>query len=84
MPGEMARVVAVKWTSEKNEVVLEVPDKSGKGFEDSDKCSWQQLLNEMLKNGVTDASINSHELHAPIAAAVGQGQEPKSRMTLFF
>lgn len=83
MPGDMARVLAVRWTSEKSEVVLEVPDESGKGLQDSDKCSWKQLFHEMLKSGVTDASINSHEVHAPMAAPVDQGQEPKSRMTFF-
>lgn len=76
MPGEMARVLAARWTSEKNEVVLEVPDESGKGLQDSDKCSWKQLFHEKLKSGVTDASINSHEALAPMVASVDQGQEP--------
>ena len=76
MPGELDRVMKATWTSDQQIVVLEVPDANGKGSIDSDPCTWHQLLKEMEESGVTDCSINSHDLHAPLAAAVDQGWDP--------
>lgn len=73
MPGEMSRIQPVIWNSDLQQVVLEVPDESGKGTTDSERCSIRQLLRELEDSGTTDPSINSHEVVAPLAAEVGQG-----------
>lgn len=74
MPGEMARVMAAQWTSDQQEVVLEVPsEENGKNTVDSAKSTWRDLLKEMEDSGVTDTTINSHECFAPMASAVDQG-----------
>ena len=73
MPGEMSRIQAVAWNSDLQRVVLEVPDESGKGTQDSEICTWRQLLTELAENSISDPTINSHELRAPLAAEVGQG-----------
>ena len=80
LPGDMARIAPVLWTSDLQQVVLEVPDESGKGTRDSERCSIRQLLHELEDEGITDPSINSHEVHAPLAAEVGnQGWGPNYR-----
>ena len=76
MPGELDRIMKAAWTSDQQTVVLEVPDANGKGSADSDPCKWHQLLKEMEESGVTDCSINSHDLHAPMASGVDQGGDP--------
>lgn len=56
------------WTSDQNQIVLEVPDTNGntKATSDSDRCSWAQLLREMEEAGHTDPTINSHDLLSPV------------------
>lgn len=74
MPGELCRIQAVQWKSDQEEVVLEVPDESGKGSTDSSRSTWQSLMGEMEDNGVTDCAINGHDVVAPMAPAVDQGR----------
>ena len=74
MAGEMSRIWPVAWTTDQQEVVLEVPDESGKGSSDSEKTTLRQLLQELEDAGITDTTLNSHEIHAPHAAEVGQGK----------
>lgn len=69
----MSRIQAVAWNSDLQKVVLEVPDESGKGTQDSEVCSWRQLLTELAESSIADPTINSHELRSPLAAEVGQG-----------
>lgn len=77
LPGELCRIMAVRWTSDEEEVVLEVPDESGKSTVDSSRSPWRQLLEEMENAGVTDTSVNGHDLVAStMAPAVDQGRVP--------
>lgn len=83
MAGEMSRIVPVTWTTDQQQVVLEVPDESGKGNVDSEKTTLRQLLQELEDAGITDATVNSHEIHAPHAAEVGQGKGPNNPFGCF-
>lgn len=75
MPGELSRTMTCQWTSEKTEVVLEIPDQdqNSKATSDSTRCSWAQLLHEMEENDVTDPGINCHELLTPLGT---EGRDP--------
>jgi hypothetical protein len=73
MPGEMSRIQPVVWTSDQQLVVLEVPDESGKGMVDSEMCTWRNLFQELAEHSITDPTVNSHEIRAPVAAGVEQG-----------
>lgn len=67
MTGELCRVMSAQWKSELDNVVLEVPDENNpKISNDSERCSWNQLLSELSDSGISDATINSHELSTPI------------------
>ena len=68
LPGDVSRVMTCAWTSENQHVVLEVPDpgENTKSTSDSDRSSWNQLLQELEEEKVTDPTINSHELLAPV------------------
>lgn len=83
MPGEVSRVLPCQWTSDQNEVVLEVPDESGKGVQDSALCTWSQLFKEMEDAGVVDPGINSHEVFSPVAG-VDEGKNLKFIITTLF
>ncbi|CAK9108659.1 Uncharacterized protein SCF082_LOCUS50563 [Durusdinium trenchii] len=65
--------MAVRWTSDEEEVVLEVPDESGKSTVDSSRSPWRQLLEEMENAGVTDTSVNGHDLVASTMAPASGG-----------
>ena len=78
MAGEMSRIWPVAWTTDQQEVVLEVPDESGKRSTDSEKTTLRQLLQELEDAGITDTTLNSHDMHAPHAAEVGQGKGPNN------
>ena len=83
MPGETSRIWPVKWASDLQQVVLEVPD--GKSTADSERCSIRQLLHELEDAGIVDPSINSHEVHAPLSAGVeNQGWVAQSKVMLKF
>ncbi|CAK9117995.1 unnamed protein product [Durusdinium trenchii] len=59
--------MSAQWKSELDNVVLEVPDENNpKISNDSERCSWNQLLSELSDSGISDATINSHELSTPI------------------
>lgn len=68
MPGEVARVLTCQWTSAAQHVVLEVPDEgeNSKATSDSDRCSWTDLMHELMEMKVSDPTINGHELVGPL------------------
>ena len=67
MPGELERIIAAEWKSSSEHVVLEVPNvQNPKACRDSERCTWATLLREMGEAGVTDPTVNSHELSTPI------------------
>lgn len=69
MPGEIARLMTCQWTSDKQNVVLEVPDEKegSKATYDSARCTWAQLLRELEEGKVVDPTINNHDLLAPVS-----------------
>ena len=73
------RISPVVWKSDLSEVVLEVPGENGKGSNDAEKCSIRQLLHEMEDSGVTDASLNCHEVMQPLSE-VGGGDDMSMMM----
>lgn len=75
-PGEASRVMPCQWTSDEQEVVLEVPEENGKGVQDSALCSWRQLFKEMEEADVIDPGINSHDVFSPVAG-VDEGKNLK-------
>ena len=66
MAGELSRVFAVQWNSDQQHIVLEIKNEEGKGAHDSERCTFRQLLEELQDAGVTDPTINSHDLLAPL------------------
>ena len=77
MPGEVSRVLPCQWTSDQDEVVLEVPEENGKGVQDSAICSWRQLFKEMMEEAeVIDPGINSHDVFCPVSG-VDEGKNLK-------
>lgn len=76
MPGESFKVMTAEWTSDQQEVVLEVPDEKGKGTQDSSRSSWQQLFLEMENAGVIDVGVSGHDIFAPVGGASEQGGGP--------
>ena len=67
MAGELARTCLITWTNDRSHVVLEISDEKSKGTSDSERCSWRALFHEFEDQGITDATINSHEMKAPVA-----------------
>lgn len=49
-------------------MVLEVPDEgeNSKATSDSDRCSWTDLMHELMEMKVSDPTINGHELVGPL------------------
>ena len=50
-------------------IILEVPEAGSKSTVDSEKCSLRQLLTELEDEGITDATVNGHDLRRPAADA---------------
>lgn len=67
LPGDLSRICDVVWTKASTHIVLEVAEEDSKVMQDAPRCSIQQLLNEIEDTGVTDVTINSHEVRAPTA-----------------
>lgn len=52
-----------RWTRpESDMVVLEVDGQSGRGTEDSEISTLKELLMELEEEGLTDVTLNNHEL----------------------
>ncbi|CAK9072336.1 Uncharacterized protein SCF082_LOCUS35599 [Durusdinium trenchii] len=84
MPGESFKVMTAEWTSDQQEVVLEVPDEKGKGTQDSSRSSWQQLFLEMENAGVIDVGVSGHDIFAPVRGASEQGGGPTLKQHYVF
>ena len=58
-----------QWCNEQQHVVLEVPDggENSKATSDSERCSWNQLLQELEDQKVAEPTINSHDLLIPMS-----------------
>ena len=84
MPDEVSRLMVCQWSSENQSIVLEVPDEeNSKSTSDSDICTWAELLAEMESNNVTDPTINSHELHAPVMDDAGTPSDIKKKNKMY-
>ena len=60
-------------------VVLEVPEEGSKSTADTERCSMRQLLRELEDEGLTDATVNGHELKRP-GAGSEHGLTPRSHV----
>ena len=67
--GDLARLCAFSIEQESASVILEVPEAGSKSTVDSEKCSLRQLLTELEDEGITDATVNGHDLRRPGADA---------------
>ena len=64
------------WKSDKERVVLEIPDENSKNTTDSEVSSFRELLDEIEESAATpDFTINSHNLVKPKDVIVGQDHE---------
>ena len=63
--GELERIATCSWTSDTQEIVLEVTESNSKSSTDAEKCSWRDLLHELEEEGCVDATINGHEVDRP-------------------
>lgn len=66
-------MVTCKWTSDLEDVVLEIQEKEKRATSDASICSWRELLQEMEESGHVDFTINSHEVQKPSAVKSSEG-----------
>ena len=78
LPGEMDRVTTCSWTSPQTHCVLEVQEEGSKSSCDSERAPLQKLFSELEESGITDYTLNGHELVHPSMAESGQGT-PRAR-----
>lgn len=71
LPGEVSRTCYAHWTSDQTHVILEVSEGDKKATSDSERCSWRELLHELEDSGMTDATVNSHDVKH--ATSSGEG-----------
>lgn len=70
-----------KWTSEKEEVVLEIQEEGQKHPRDGEVGTWADLLKDTEELGAVDVTINSHELVRPsVQGAFVMKQVPSLRV----
>lgn len=62
--GELDRVMSCKWFHDTEQVVLEMADPSKKSTSDSEVCCWRTLICELEEEGITGATVNSHDLQS--------------------
>ena len=77
--GDLSRVHTVAWRSPHDEVVLEVQDPNTKSVSDTDRSAWVQIFKELEESGITEYSINNHDLVMP---AIADGPGPMRLITL--
>ena len=83
---ELQRICQCKWSSEDDDVILEVSEPEKKSTYDADSCSWKQLLSELEEEGHTEVTINHHELTKPCAGegCLVQGCPSHQKASKFF
>ena len=69
LAGDLARLTAFRIDTDLAPVVLEVPEEGSKATQDCERCSLRQLLHELEDEGLTDATLNGHELVRPGAGS---------------
>ena len=73
LPDELSRMITCKWSSDLDEVVLEIQEKDKRATTDAAICTWRDLLQEMEETGTVDFTVNSHELKKPSAVKSSDG-----------
>lgn len=69
--GELEYLKTCAWSSDLDQVVLEMPNENGKGTMDAEISTLRSLLHEMEEEEVVDCTINGHECER--APACGEG-----------
>ena len=67
-PGELDRILTPEWRSDQDHAVMEVPDENNaKVFNDSERCTLHDLLRQLASAGLTEVTLNNHDVSDPIA-----------------
>ncbi|CAL1132158.1 unnamed protein product [Cladocopium goreaui] len=66
---ELARVVACKWHSDTEKVVLEISDPTKKKTTDAQVCSWRELFSDLEDEGHFEVTVNSHDVQKAPASS---------------
>ena len=69
LSDELARVVACKWQSDTEKVVLEISDPSKKKTTDAQVCSWRELFSDLEDEGHFEVTVNSHDVQKAPASS---------------